>query len=574
MMILKNLFNAAFRAFVLASLAISLIILPSSTAGAAINTNLLAQAQSVRIFVEPTPVIMQLNIPFRLMMDGGSSQIVFAQIHLTFDPSKIRLNNEIQTTNLLGTIIEKTSMAAANSTGNIRLVLALPPGQSAPSGVFQFAQFPFSPVATGFNQFTNIEVVDQRVQIVDRSATELQFISEPAAIILNPSFTDVYIGDAYQTSYIIPAQAVTRVSYPGVNNGPVRIANGNNISMIAAERVVYSVNGVRASYTEMMGLPTGQLDTSYWLPWYNNVDLDTQLRIANVSASPATITVTIGSVQKPSFNLAAGASTRVSYPVNNGPVKIQSTQNIVAAERVIYKAAGGVKTSFTEMMALPQRGLNQVYYLPWYNNIELDTQLRIANVSGSPATVTVTIGGVSQPAFNLAAGASTRVSYPVNNGPVKIQSTQNIVAAERVIYKVNNVNTSFSEMMALPASQLSTAYWLPWYNNVDLDTQLRIANVSGSSATVTVSIGGVARPSFNLAAGASTRVSYPVNNGPVKIQSTQNIVAAERVIYKVNNIATSFTEMMGLPNSQLATSYWFPWYNNVDLDTQLRFGVP
>ena len=30
--------------------------------------------------------------------------------------------------------------------------------------------------------------------------------------------------------------------------------------------------------------------------------------------------------------------------------------------------------------------------------------------------------------------------------------------------------------------------------------------------------------------------------------------------------------MMALPNSQLDTTYWLPWYNNVDLDTQLRFG--
>jgi hypothetical protein len=35
--------------------------------------------------------------------------------------------------------------------------------------------------------------------------------------------------------------------------------------------------------------------------------------------------------------------------------------------------------------------------------------------------------------------------------------------------------TSFSEMMALPDSQLDILYWLPWYNNIDLDSQLRIA---------------------------------------------------------------------------------------------------
>jgi len=80
---------------------------------------------------------------------------------------------------------------------------------------------------------------------------------------------------------------------------------------------------------------------------------------------------------------------------------------------------------------------------------------------------------------------------------------------------------------------------------------------------------------YVLAQGASLRVScLGVNNGPVQIISDKNIVVAERVIYKVNNLPTSFSEMMALPNSQLNSTYWLPWYNNVDLDTQLRFGVP
>jgi len=165
----------------------------------------------------------------------------------------------------------------------------------------------------------------------------------------------------------------------------------------------------------------------------------------------------------------------------------------------------------------------------------------------------------------------------VSNGPVRVVSDQQVVVSERVIYKVNNVPTSFSEMMALPNSQLNTTYWLPWYNNVDLDTQLRIANVSGSTATIHVYIGGteMAGSPFNLAVGESTRKSYPgVNQGPVRIVSNFSIVAAERVIYKVNGINTSFTELMGLPNNLLNASYRFPWYNNVDLDTQLRFGLP
>jgi hypothetical protein len=334
----------------------------------------------------------------------------------------------------------------------------------------------------------------------------------------------------------------------------------------------------------MMALPNSQLDTTYWLPWYNNVDLDTQLRFANVSSSPAMVQVYIGGdeVAGSPFTLNPGASTRKSFPgVNDGPVKITSNVDIVAAERVIY-TINGVRTSFSETMALPNSQLDSTYWLPWYNNVDLDTQLRIANVSASPAIVHVYIGEdeMTGSPFTLAGGESTRKSFAgINAGPVKIESDHGvpIVAAERVIYKANGVNTSFIEMMALPNSQLDTTYWLPWYNNKELDTQLRFANVTGSTATVHVFVGGVEMPGspFTLQAGESTRKSFAgVNNGPVQIVSNVPIVAAERLIYRVNNIATSFSEMMALPNSQLDTVYWLPWYNNVDLDTQLRFGMP
>jgi hypothetical protein len=47
------------------------------------------------------------------------------------------------------------------------------------------------------------------------------------------------------------------------------------------------------------------------------------------------------------------------------------------------------------------------------------------------------------------------------------------------------------------------------------------------------------------------------------------------VIYKAaGSIPTSLSEMMALPDKQLDTTHWLPWYNNKDLDTELRFGVP
>src|SRR6185436_2203918 len=91
-----------------------------------------------------------------------------------------------------------------------------------------------------------------------------------------------------------------RQSYSGVSNGPVQIVSSNNSSLMAAERVIYKVNGVDTSFSEMMGLPNNQLDSIYWLPWYNNVTLNTQLRIANPSDSQqASVTITIGGTPMP-----------------------------------------------------------------------------------------------------------------------------------------------------------------------------------------------------------------------------------------------------------------------------------
>jgi hypothetical protein len=288
----------------------------------------------------------------------------------------------------------------------------------------------------------------------------------------------VFIGGVEMpgSPFTLAPGASTRKSFPGVNNGPVKIQS--NTKVVAAERVIYKVNKIATSFTEMMALPNSQLDTVYWLPWYNNRDLDTQLRFANISSSTATVHVYVGGVEMPGspFTLAAGTSTRKSFAgVNNGPVKIESNQKIIAAERVIYKV-NGTNTSFSEMMGLPNSQLDTVYWLPWYNNKDLDTQLRFANVSNLIAKVHVYIGGAEMPGspFTLAPSASTRQSFPnVNSGPVKIVSNVPVVAAERVIYKINNIPTSFTELMGLPDNRLDTTYWLPWYNNVDLDTQLR-----------------------------------------------------------------------------------------------------
>lgn len=412
---------------------------------------------------------------------------------------------------------------------------------------------------------------------------------------------DAYVAGDLKGSYSLASGAGLRQIYGAgtLNSGPAKVTSTFPPSQfVASERVIYNLGGAPTSFSEMMGQPGNDLSDSYLFPWYNNVDLDTQLRIANLSGAPDSVHVFIGGTEMTGSPFAldasgAGQSVRLSFPgVNTGPVKVfsQNVGSIVASERVIYKVAGA-PVSFSEMMGLPAHNLNSTYWFPWYNNVDLDSQLRFSNLSEAPVVVHVKIGGieVTDPALGipLADGASTRVSFgALNTGPVEVYTENvldSIVASMRVIYKVNGQPTSFSEMMGLPDRNLNTDYWFPWYNNVDLDTQLRIGNVSGAPASVHVLIGGVEVTGSPFAltasgAGQSMRLSFDgVNSGQMELYSGLGewIVASLRVIHHDGNgTPTSFSEMMGLPSHLLDSTYWFPWYNNIDLDSQLRFSVP
>ncbi len=87
----------------------------------------------------------------------------------------------------------------------------------------------------------------------------------------------VNIANSVMGDYYVAALDIMRQSYP-VNSGRTQITSPNGSSLIAAERVIFSPNGSRTSYSEMMALRNGQLDTTYKLPWYYNVDQDSALR--------------------------------------------------------------------------------------------------------------------------------------------------------------------------------------------------------------------------------------------------------------------------------------------------------
>ena len=419
---------------------------------------------------------------------------------------------------------------------------------------------------------------------------------------------DVLIAGSNVAGYVVSPDQSIRVAYGGVDNGPAKIVSVNNVDILSALRVIWREPGPRFSYSEMMGLPKEQLSTEYWFPWYNNMDtasMDQGFRIANVDTAAHIIRVFVGTTQLGTdINLAGGASTRVAYDVNDGPIRIacmdctNPDDKIIAALRVIWKEPG-FRSSYSEMMGLPKEQLSSEYLFPWYNNAStasMDQGFRIANVDlVAGNTVEVRVGSALLETITLDAGESIRVGYNVDNGPARIVCTtctsggnDKIIAALRVIWKEPGYRSSYSEMMGLPKEQLSTQYWFPWYNNAAasvIDQGFRIANVDSIQHTVQVWVGTtkLSNPDIILAAGASIRVGYNVDNGPIRVvctdcsSPTAKIIVALRVIWREAGVRSSYSEMMGLPNEALSAEYWFPWYNNAStasMDQGFRIAVP
>ncbi len=417
---------------------------------------------------------------------------------------------------------------------------------------------------------------------------------------------DVHIGGSLIDSYYVPTGNSLQQGFAGVDNGPVKVVSTNSANILTALRVIWKEPGYRSSYSEMMGLPKEQLSTEYWFPWYNNAvpnSMDQGFRIGNVNATSTAIEVRLGTTLIDSFSLNPGASVRVGYPLDNGPIRIVCMdciggEKIIAAMRVIWREPGQ-RFSYSEMMVLPKEQLSDEYWFPWYNNAvpaSMDQGFRIANVdTASPNTVEVWVGTTQLDTITLNPGASMRVGYNVDNGPARIVCTtctntgsDKIIAALRVIWKEPGFRASYSEMMGLPKEQLSTEYWFPWYNNINtasMDQGFRIANVDTASPnTVEVWVGSTNLHTISLPAGASIRVAYIVDNGPIRIVCTtctntnyDQILAALRVIWKEPGFRSSYSEMMGLPMEGLSTEYWFPWYNFAapnSMDQGFRISVP
>ena len=379
---------------------------------------------------------------------------------------------------------------------------------------------------------------------------------------------NVSIAGSTAGSFALASQGSQRASFAGVNDGPVEVASTDSSNIVSSIRAL--VNG--KSYSEMMGYPANQLTSAYMFPYYNDVDFDSQLRITNVGSSSTTISVYLGSNPNPidSYTLGAGAAVRKNYAgMSSGPMKVTSSAtNILTTIRAWVN-----NISYSELTGYPVNQLTNAYVFPYYNDVDFDSQLRVSNVGSSSTTINVYLGSNPNPidSYTLAAGTALRKNYAgMRDGPMKVTSSAtNILTTIRAY--VNNL--SYSELMGYPVNQLTTEYWYPVYDDVDLDSQLRVSNVGNGSTTITVYAGGTQIDSYSLGAGQATRVNYAsTSTGPLHVVSSSQPILSTIRLWLAGG--PSYYEIMGLPGTQLTTQYWFPWYNSLVMNPEVRIAKP
>jgi hypothetical protein len=217
-----------------------------------------------------------------------------------------------------------------------------------------------------------------------------------------------------------------------------------------------------------------------------------------------------------------------------------------------------------------------------YNNLTSSqtSQNYAAQVCANCSDADVLVGTTQMGTYSVAPTSTLRLNYPsVINGPVKVASADgsSIFTSQRV-----TSGDSYNELLGLPANQFTTEYWFPYYDHgypsvsgSNMRTWILVGNPSTSqTATVNISIGGnlMSGSPFSIAPGSRVTPRWlGVQGGPVRVVSTNgvNIFASERVFTSNSN---AFNESLGVASTDFTSEYWFPWYDNVNMQTSIVVG--
>jgi outer membrane protein assembly factor BamB len=351
--------------------------------------------------------------------------------------------------------------------------------------------------------------------------------------ILNPgtaaSSGCVTVSGAAGVSWTAAAGQETYVKLPpGTIGGPVVITVNSGPAVKASQRVQFN-----QSFNEVWAASSAQAATTSYLNWYDKASagmLNDNIHLLNPGTTSASVTVSLPGATSQTATVAAGAETYVNFPQGTigGPVKVTSSQPVLASQRVQYNQ------TFNEVWAASATLAATTSFLTWYDKASpgmFDDNVHLLNPGTASASVTVSLPGTIPQTVSVAAGAETYVNFPgAIGGPVTVSSAQPVLSSQRVQF-----NQSFNEVWSASAAQASAASYFNWYDKASAgmnNDNVHLFNPGTVSATVTVALPGATSNVVTLAPGAQTYVNFPGSlGGPVSVTSTQPVLASQRVQY-------------------------------------------
>jgi hypothetical protein len=296
----------------------------------------------------------------------------------------------------------------------------------------------------------------------------------------------------------------------------------------ASQRVQFN-----QSFNEVWAASSAQAATTSYLNWYDKAStgmLNDNIHLLNPGTASASVTVALPGATSQIATVAPGAETYVNFPQGTigGPVKVTSTQPVLASQRVQYNQ------TFNEVWAASATLAATTSYLTWYDFASPgmnNDNVHLLNPGTASASVTVTVPGATPKTVTVAGGAETYLNFPgAIAGPVTVTSTVAVLASQRVQF-----NQSFNEVWSASAAQAVAVSYFNWYDKASggmNNDNIHLFNPGTATATVTVTLFGVTPKVVTVAGGAQTYVNFPGSlGGPVTVSSTQPVLASQRVQY-------------------------------------------
>lgn len=184
----------------------------------------------------PVTLNSSTSTAVNVVLNTGTVKAGFAAVRFTFDRTKVNLTSEIVPTTTLKKVISMTTMAQANSSGSVTIILGLDPADiaNAPSGSFNVAQLSMKAVGTGSS---TLAFGTTGLQVVDMTATAFNLTATNSTVnIATPTPTATAIGatptpTATAQATIVPTPTATGITaVPSIPTGFTATAGNGSVT--------------------------------------------------------------------------------------------------------------------------------------------------------------------------------------------------------------------------------------------------------------------------------------------------------------------------------------------------------